>query len=87
MITVLAVLLAAKARCTVLGLVEFLMAVFIEGPFAGIHPQDDMTAIPSVSPIRSASFDKLLPTEAGAACAAVSGPDGDNDFINEFHAA
>ncbi len=53
---VFAVFLPAEARAAVFGTYTLLAAIIIQGPFRGIHLEDNISPIAAISAVRSAFF-------------------------------
>ena len=74
---------AAAAVLAVPGEVVGPKAVVDQRPDVGVGLDDDVRALAAVAAVGSAQRDVLLAAEAAAALAAVAGPDGDRDLVDE----
>jgi hypothetical protein len=87
MISIFAVLLFAKSGTAILGMEQFLAAIFIECPLSRVHPKNYIAAITAVTAVRAAKLDVPFPAETGASRPTITRSDGNNCFIYKFHAS
>ncbi len=76
---------ASHTGTTVFRTVASMMAEINQGVEAGISYQVGATAVTTVTTVRPALLDILLPAETDTTTAAVAGIDVNNCFINKFH--
>src|SRR5919106_4445904 len=78
-------LVFAHAMLPATGLVQFLIPEVQQGCQLGISHSNDVTAIATVTAIRSTAGNKFFPPKADATPSTVASDDFDFDFVNKLH--